>query len=185
MFRFRAITFCSGVEKSFFSWGRTKNFPFLNLCPHLNTSAGCLTVSSGTENYQMLVFTHSTLTRQPGLSFTFLCKPLWTSSSLFLSVFFWLISDLFTEFYDLYLTCSVYTFLIWLDKFKNTIQNPLWQKSNNVLETFLRDFVHTDIIVSHGCCRFVTYTSMMQTSSFSKITLSHQDLVTVEATWIQ
>lgn len=36
----------------FVLWGRTKHFPFLNLCPHLTTSAECLALSSGTETFK-------------------------------------------------------------------------------------------------------------------------------------
>ncbi len=42
--------------------------------------------------------------------------------------------------------------------------NSSWHKFNKVLETFLRDLVHNDMIASRSCCRFVGCTSMMRIS---------------------
>ncbi len=45
--------------------------------------------------------------------------------------------------------------------------NSSWHRFNKVLETFLRDFGHIDMIASHSCCRFVGCTSMMLISRSS------------------
>ncbi len=39
--------------------------------------------------------------------------------------------------------------------------NSSWHRFNKVLETFLRDFGHIDMIASCSCCRFVGCISMM------------------------
>ncbi len=66
--------------------------------------------------------------------------------------------------------------------------NSLLHRFNNVLETFLRDLVHIDMIVSRSCCRFVGCTSMMQifrstTSQRCSIGLRSGDCV--EAIWVK
>ena len=65
--------------------------------------------------------------------------------------------------------------------------NPSCHRFNKVLETFLRDFgpYWRDIITS--CCRFVSCTSMMRTSSSTNVPKVLLDwyLETVEDIWVQ
>ncbi len=56
-----------------------------------------------------------------------------------------------------------YTLLVtgWTPFCLQNCLNSSWHRFNNVLESFLRDFGHIDMIASHSCCRFVGCTSMM------------------------
>ncbi len=62
-----------------------------------------------------------------------------------------------------------YTLLVpgWTPFCLQNCLNSSWHRFNKVLETFLRDFGHIDMIVSHSCCRFVGCTSMMWISRSS------------------
>lgn len=52
--------------------------------------------------------------------------------------------------------------LSWIPFCLQNCPNSSWHRFNKVMETFLKDFV--DMITSRRCCRFVSCTSMMQTS---------------------
>ncbi len=56
-----------------------------------------------------------------------------------------------------------YTLLVpgWTHFCLQNFFNSSFHWFNKVLETFLRDLVHIDMIASHSCCRFVGCTSMM------------------------